>query len=89
MLHTDRQTDRQTDRANARGPSRPKKHIYSLILAITIADTSNVIEFSKVCKGNLDIESCIQDDKRKILLETDPSNQSFYVDSYRKVYCHE
>ena len=44
---------------------------------------------SKVCKGHLDIESCIDDDKKKIILETDPSNYSFYVDSYRIVYCHE
>ena len=38
-----------------------------------------------VCnKGELEIESCIENDKRKIL-NTDPSNHSHYADFWRKV----
>ena len=64
------------------------KEIYSVLEAITIADTSNVVESIKVCRGTLDIEGCIENDKSKIL-ETDPSSQSVYVDFYRKVYRDE
>ena len=62
-----------------------------VLAAITVADTSNVIgeKLNKVCKGDLDIEGCVKDDKSKILT-TDPSDHSFYVDWYRKVcYCHQ
>ena len=43
---------------------------------------------SKVCKGDLDIAGCIENDKSKIL-NTDRSNQSYYADFWRKVECHD
>ena len=43
----------------------------------------------KSCKGDLDIEGCVENDKSKILQiqdsDSDDVSQSFYVDYYRKV----
>ena len=59
--------------------------LYSLV--IIIADSSNVVELGKLCKGK-DIKGCMEKDKHKIL-ETGPSNQSYYADWFRKVYCQQ
>ena len=55
-----------------------------ILIVITIADTSNLVEKKKVCHRDPDLESCIEKDQRKIL-KTDPSNHSFYVDYFRRV----
>ena len=60
-----------------------------IFVVITIADMSNFIEQSKICKGDPDIEGCIENDKSKILQiqnsDSDAFSQSFYVDYFRKV----
>ena len=67
-------------------------HRVLYIIVISIADTSNLVAADnkkfKVCKGYLDIASCIENDKSKII-DTDSSNQSYYADFWRKVGCYD
>ena len=59
------------------------------MVVVTLADMSNVALKTKICKGELDIEGCVENDKSKILRiedsDSEDVSQSFYVDYFRKV----
>ena len=68
-------------------PKTHKKTQIRIIVVVTLADMSNFPQ--KTCKGDLDIEGCVENDKRKILQiqdsDSDDISQSFYADYHRKV----